>query len=80
MSTMLDHVDLDRISAEAQEVHIGRMLLTLIGAILYALGWTAGTMLTVLWLVIAWSFMAVKLGWQDARASRMRPRRAVGPA
>lgn len=59
-------VDIGRITAEAQKVNFTRAFLTALAALLYAAGWTARKVFVVLWLVAAWSWAAVKLGWQEA--------------
>ena len=54
---------LDEITAQAREVHFGRALLTVIAAVFYALGWAAGRF----FFAAAWSWTAVRLGWQAGR-------------
>lgn len=77
MSTLLERVDIDRISAEARQVQIGRTLLTLMAAVLYVVGWITAKVLIGIWIVAAWTFTAVRLGWQDAwSAHRRRPQAA----
>ena len=67
-------VDLQRISREAAKVQFGRTLLTAIAFLLYGLGWLAAKFFVVLWRAAVWSFVAVKLGWQDG----MKPKAGVG--
>lgn len=67
MTAVLERVPLDRISAQAREVHFWRTVLTLIAAVLYGLGWTAAKVLGALWLALTWSATAVRVGWQEAR-------------
>lgn len=78
MATILDRVDTDRISVEAREIHPGRTLLTVIAAVLYAIGWLLGTIVVGTWVALAWSFTAIRIGWQDAARARLRS--PVGPA
>jgi hypothetical protein len=66
--TVLDRVPLETINTRAREVHFGRTLLTIIAAVLYAVGWLAAKTLGGLWLALAWSAVAVKVGWTEARA------------
>jgi hypothetical protein len=73
--TILDRVPLDRISEQAREIRPGHALLTIIAAMLFALGWITAKMLTVAWLAILWSFAAVKVGWQEARPKPEHPDR-----
>ncbi len=67
--TLLERVPVERISAEAREVRVGHTLLTLVAAVLYGIGWAAGKVLGMLWLALAWSGTAVKVGWTEARSS-----------
>lgn len=48
-----------------------RVLLTVIAAILYALGWATGK----LWLPVAWSATAVLIGFREATAPKAPARR-----
>lgn len=59
-------VDIARIGAEARQVEFRRAFLTVLAAILYAIGWTARKIFVVAWLVLAWSWTAVRLGWREA--------------
>jgi Na+(H+)/acetate symporter ActP len=59
-------VPLDRIIAEARKVRIAAVLLALVLAPLYAVGWLVGKTL----LAVAFLGVAVKVGWQDARGPR----------
>lgn len=43
-----------------------RLLLTVIAALLYAIGWVAG----VVSLLVVWCFTALAVGWDDARTLR----------
>lgn len=56
-----------RITTEARDVRFGRTALTLIAAVLFAVGWIAGKVLGGIWLALAWSATAVKVGWVEAR-------------
>jgi hypothetical protein len=67
MATLLHRVPVDRITAQARTVKFSHVLLTLIAAVLYAVGWAAGKVLGAIWLAIAWSGTAVKVGGVEAR-------------
>ncbi len=70
-------LDIGRISEEAQRVNFTRGLLTLIAAVLYAAGWITRKVFVARWLVAAWSWTAVRLGWQEAApnpGSKPRPK------
>jgi hypothetical protein len=61
-------VTLDEVRAEARQIDpavAGRMLLTLLAGLLYAVGWVPAKTIRYSWVVLAWSFAAVKLGWRD---------------
>lgn len=64
---VLDAVPLDRITAEARQVHFGRTVLTLLAAVLFGIGWTVAKVFGVVWLTLAWTATAVKVGWVEAR-------------
>lgn len=81
--TVLDRVPVDRISAEASQVQFSRVALTVLAAVFYVIGWTAGKVFTMvgwlaraLWFGLAWSATAVKVGWVEARAGETRGRPA----
>lgn len=72
---LMDGQRLDRITAEARQVHFWRTVLTVIAAVLFATGWIAYKSVAVLWLALTWSGTAVRLGWRDARESSKRTRK-----
>jgi len=67
VANVLDRVPVDRITVEARQVRVGRTVLTMIAAVLYGIGWAAAKLLGSLWLALAWSGTAVKIGWTEAR-------------
>jgi hypothetical protein len=67
--TVFQRVPVDRIGVEARDVHVGRVLLTILAAFFFAIGWIAAKTL----LGLAWCGVAVKVGWQEARAGGTRP-------
>lgn len=60
---VLDRVPVDDITEQAQQVHFGRVLLTVFAAVFFAIGWLAGAA----FMAIAWCGTAVKVGWLEAR-------------
>jgi hypothetical protein len=70
VTTITQRVPLDEITAQARQVRLGRLLLTLIAAVFFGLGWMAGRF----FLGVAWCAVAVKVGWQ-AGAARGGPAR-----
>jgi hypothetical protein len=75
VTQLLDRVPLERVQAEARQVHLGRLLLTLLVGVFWLLGWAAG----MVSLAVGFAFAAMKVGWQDARGSR-EVRSRAGPA
>lgn len=67
MQSVIDRVPVDRITAEAREVTFVRTVLTLVAMVLWGVGWVAGKVLGAIWLALAWSATAVKVGWIEAR-------------
>lgn len=66
---VLDRVPVDRITAEARDIRLGRALLTLLAGVFYVIGWIAAKVVGVVWFAVAWAGTAVKVGWAEARAS-----------
>ncbi len=69
---VLEQIPIQRITDEARQVHFGRTVLTVIAGLLFGLGWVTAKTLGGLWLALAWSVTAVRLGWVEARASTPR--------
>jgi hypothetical protein len=61
---MLDRVPVDEITQQAKQVKFGRAVLTLVAAVLFGLGWVTSRAFAVLWLAFAWSWTAVRVGWE----------------
>lgn len=70
MASPLEAVPLERVRAEARDVHPGRTLLTLLVGLFWLIGWLAGK--AVMGLVFCAA--AVKVGYQEARAPTGGPR------
>jgi hypothetical protein len=68
LTTVLDRVPVERISERARTASPGRVVLTVIAAVLFGLGWVTYKALAGVWFVIAWCGAAVAEGWQSARA------------
>lgn len=64
---MLQQATVDLIREEARALTPVRSLLTLIAAMLFGLGWCVAKAFGVVWLGIAWSLAAVKVGWKSAQ-------------
>ena len=72
MTSLTERIPLDQITAQARQVRFSRTLLTVIAALLFGLGWLVAKAFGVLWLAVAWSATAVKVGWQEGRAAHGR--------
>jgi hypothetical protein len=70
MDTFFDRERVDRITVEARDVELGRAVLTAVAAVLFGIGWLAAKVVGVVWLTIAWSWTAVRLGWTEARGQK----------
>lgn len=60
---VLDRVPVDEITEGARRVHLGRVVLTVLAAVLFAVGWLAGAAC----MAIAWAGIAIRVGWRQAR-------------
>ena len=56
-----------RVEQEARSLHVGRLLLTIIAAVLYAAGWLVAWAVTGILLAVTWAFAAAKVGYRDVR-------------
>lgn len=74
LDQLLDTQRLDRITAEARQVQVGRTLLTVLAAVLFGVGWIVARTVNALWLGLAWSAVAVKVGWVEGRRAAPRKR------
>ena len=61
--TLLDRIPVDDITAQAREVHFGRVLLTVIAAVFWSIGWVTAKA----FLAVAWCAVAVRQGWREGR-------------
>jgi len=66
-AVLANRVPVDRITTQAKQVRFGHTILTILAAILFSLGWVVAKVFSAIWLVLAWSVTAVKVGWQDGR-------------
>lgn len=46
-------------------MHPGRMLLTFVAAMFFAVGWVIAKVARAVWLVVSWSIAAIRVGWQE---------------
>jgi len=71
---------LERVEVGAKALTPRRVLLAVITAPLFVLGWLAAWVAGVVWLVITWAISAIVLGWTDARqvGAKRRARKQLG--
>jgi len=67
MTTILDRVPVERITAQARQVHAGRTLLTMLAGFFFLIGWVAFRVVAVAWLALTWCAVATREGWREAR-------------
>lgn len=70
LDDVLQRVPVEQINRQAREVHFWRTVLLVLAGVLFGVGWLAAKGFAVLWLAVAWTATAVKLGWAAGRASR----------
>jgi hypothetical protein len=73
LTSLTERIPLDRIERRARHARPGRVLLTVIAAVLFALGWLACKAFAVAWLALAWCGSALAEGWISARAGQEAP-------
>jgi uncharacterized membrane protein YciS (DUF1049 family) len=64
VTTVAERIQLDDITAQARQVRFGRVLLTVLAAVFFAIGWAIGRV----FLALVWCGVAVKVGWQAGAA------------
>lgn len=57
---------LERVDADARELRPQIVFLTVIAAVLFAIGWLIGAMFRAVWTVVAWMIAAGKVGFKSA--------------
>lgn len=72
MAEWSEQIPLDRITAQARQVRFWRTVLTVLAGLLFGVGWLVAKAFGVMWLAVAWSAAAVKVGWQEARRGAAR--------
>lgn len=57
---------LDQVDENARELRPGRVVLTVVFAVLFAIGWLVGAVFRAVWLVIAWAWAAAVVGFNTS--------------
>jgi hypothetical protein len=63
VTSITQRIPLDEITVQARQVRFSRVLLTVLAALFFGIGWLAGR----LFLGVAWCAVAVRTGWQEGR-------------
>lgn len=61
---------LEQVDHDARELRPHLVILTLVAGVLFALGWLVGVVFRGVWLVVAWSIAAAKVGFKTGRGKR----------
>jgi uncharacterized membrane protein YciS (DUF1049 family) len=69
VTAITQQLQLDEITAQARQVRLGQVLLTVLAAVFFALGWVVARF----FLGLVWCAVAVKLGWQAGAARGPAP-------
>lgn len=56
----------ERVDSDARELRARRVLLTIVTAVLFAVGWLIGAVFRAVWLVVAWAWAAAVVGFKVA--------------
>lgn len=75
-TTIVDVVPVEKISERARELRPGRVAQSVIGGLLFALGWLVMNTLRGAWWVISWCLAGFLTGWDSA--AHRQPRRSRG--
>jgi len=67
LDSVLTRVPVDEINRQAREIHFWRTVATLLAGLLFGVGWCTAKAFGLLWLGVAWTATAVKVGWQAGR-------------
>lgn len=57
----------EQVDADARELKPHLVALTLITAVLFAVGWVVGLVFRGVWLLVAWALAAAKVGFNAGR-------------
>lgn len=60
---------IERVDADARELRPHLVVLTIIAAVLFAIGWLVGIVLRGVWMLFAWAWAACKVGFKAGRGS-----------
>lgn len=63
---------LEQVDNDARELRPLMVVLTIVAAVLFVLGWFVGVVFRGVWLVIAWAIAAAKVGFKAGRGARGR--------
>lgn len=58
----------EQVREESRQLDPAKVVLTLLMVVPFALGWLAGKLARGVWLVLAWTWTALVVGWRTAQA------------
>jgi hypothetical protein len=64
---LAERYHVDEITKQAKQVKPGHVVLALIASVLFSAGWLIAKAFTLLFFCGAWSAVAVRTGWREAR-------------
>jgi hypothetical protein len=62
-----ERVPLEAITADARKASPGKVILGLIGGLIFAIAWLTAKAFTMVFFAFAWCASAAKMGWRTAR-------------
>ena len=64
---LAERYHVDEITKQARDVKPGQVVLALIASVLFGLGWLIAKLFTLAFFCGAWSAVAIRTGWREAR-------------
>ena len=71
VTELLERVPLDEINETAERITPARTAGSLLGGLLFLLGWVIAKVVIGVWFCCKWSFAAVLVGWKAARGEEL---------
>lgn len=67
--SLLDRMPVERITAQARDVRVGPVVLSIVASVFFAIGWLAFKVCALAWLAVVWCAVATREGWREAQVS-----------
>ncbi len=65
--TVTQHLDVASISEQARQVRFWHTVGSVVATVLFVIGWSAFKLFSIAWFCCAWSAVAVREGWREAK-------------